>query len=157
MVVVEYYDYLYRIALYYTRNREDAEDLVQDTFEHALKGNYYEKNKKAWLITILKHRYIDNLRKKKDIQYIPETVTYNDCFYIFTKQDIIRESKDLRIEEKKVLWMLLKGFKYEEISENLGMKIGTVKAKIFRIRQKLNNLNESNRHNTKIISKYQEQ
>lgn len=67
-MVVKYYDYLYRIALYYTHNREDAEDLVQDTFERVLKINYYEKNIKALLVTILKHRYIDNLRKKKDIR-----------------------------------------------------------------------------------------
>ena len=64
-------------------------------------------------------------------------VTYNDCFYNFTKQDIIRELKRLRVDEREIFWMLLKGFKYEEISGKLGIKLGTVKGNIFRIRKKL--------------------
>ena len=51
-----------------TRNSEDAEDLVQETYLKAYK--YYDKfeegtNFKAWLFKIMKNTFINNYRKKK--------------------------------------------------------------------------------------------
>jgi RNA polymerase sigma-70 factor (ECF subfamily) len=154
--VIEHYDYLYRVALNCTWNEEDARDLVQDTFEKALKSNYcYDKNLKAWLVTILKNIYIDNYRKAKrreDSGYEPELITYNSCSCTFLKDDVLKMVRRLKYKEKKIFLMLVKGFKYEEISENLEIPLGTVKSIIFRIRQKLSNLNEFNRYYTKSFS-----
>ena len=61
-------DSLYNTAYRMTRNSEDAEDLVQETYLKAYK--YYDKfeegtNFKAWLFKIMKNTFINNYRKKK--------------------------------------------------------------------------------------------
>jgi RNA polymerase sigma-70 factor (ECF subfamily) len=61
-----YVDSLYNTAYRMTRNSEDAEDLVQETYLKAYK--YYDKfeegtNFKAWLFKIMKNTFINNYRK----------------------------------------------------------------------------------------------
>src|SRR5438045_8859464 len=63
-----YVDSLYNTAYRMTRNSEDAEDLVQETYLKAYK--YYDKfqegtNFKAWLFKTMKNTFINNYRKKK--------------------------------------------------------------------------------------------
>ena len=63
-----YVDSLYNTAYRMTRNSEDAEDLVQETYLKAYK--YYDKfeegtNFKAWLFKIMKNTFINNYRKRK--------------------------------------------------------------------------------------------
>ena len=66
--VITYSDVLLRFALTRVNDREEAMDLVQDTFLSALKsldsykGEISEKN---WLFTIIKNKIIDYYRKKK--------------------------------------------------------------------------------------------
>ena len=61
-------DSLYNTAYRMTRNSEDAEDLVQETYFKAYR--HYDKfaegtNFKAWLFKILKNSFINNYRKKQ--------------------------------------------------------------------------------------------
>ena len=61
-------DALYNTAYRMTRNPQDAEDLVQETYLKAYK--YYDKfeegtNFKAWLFKILKNTFINNYRKQQ--------------------------------------------------------------------------------------------
>jgi len=63
-------DALYNTAYRMTRNSEDAEDLVQETYLKAYK--YYDKfaegtNFKAWLFKIMKNTFINNYRKKQQV------------------------------------------------------------------------------------------
>ncbi len=62
----EYGDFLFRYALVRLRNREAAEDLVQETFLAALGGKEKFKGEaaeKTWLVGILKHKIVDHFRK----------------------------------------------------------------------------------------------
>ncbi|HKI86342.1 MAG TPA: sigma-70 family RNA polymerase sigma factor, partial [Thermoanaerobaculia bacterium] len=64
-----YVDALYNTARRMTRNAQDAEDLVQETYLKAYK--YYDKfeegtNLKAWLFKIMKNTFINNYRKKQN-------------------------------------------------------------------------------------------
>jgi RNA polymerase sigma-70 factor (ECF subfamily) len=64
--VEEYGDRLFRYALYRVRNRELAEDLVQDALLSAYRSlNSFEGRSSVytWLITILKNKIIDHVRK----------------------------------------------------------------------------------------------
>ncbi len=66
--VENYSDYLYAYALYKVGKREEAEDLVQDTFLSAYKGrDTYNgtAGEKTWLVSILKNKIIDYYRKPK--------------------------------------------------------------------------------------------
>jgi RNA polymerase sigma factor (sigma-70 family) len=59
--------FLYNIALRYTGNRYDAEDLVQETFYVGFKKFYQlreERKFKSWLFAILRNTHLKNGRQK---------------------------------------------------------------------------------------------
>src|SRR5947207_10429052 len=67
-------DVLYRVALRLTANPSDADDLVQETMLKAYRAwDQYQQgtNAKAWLLTILRHAFINEYRRR--IRH-PETV-----------------------------------------------------------------------------------
>jgi RNA polymerase sigma-70 factor, ECF subfamily len=64
--VEKYGDYLFRYALMRVRNREQAENMVQETFLAALQARSSFRGKsseKTWMVGILKHKIIDQFRK----------------------------------------------------------------------------------------------
>jgi RNA polymerase sigma-70 factor (ECF subfamily) len=66
--VDEHGDYLYRYALARLRQREAAEDLVQETFLAALRSRQRftgKASERTWLVSILKHKIIDQLWRKQ--------------------------------------------------------------------------------------------
>lgn len=87
--VDNYSDYLFSYALMKVGKREDAEDLVQETFLSALKGkeNFRgEATEKTWLTIILKNKIIDyyrNASKELPIdKYLNETnKSFNSNFF----------------------------------------------------------------------------
>src|SRR5690348_18357621 len=63
-----YLDQLYSAAMRMTRNPQDAEDLVQETFAKAFAAFHQFKpgtNLKAWLYRILTNTFINTYRKKQ--------------------------------------------------------------------------------------------
>jgi RNA polymerase sigma-70 factor (TIGR02943 family) len=73
-------DYLFRFALSRVRDRETAEDLVQDTLLAALKSadSFSEKSsRKTWLASILKHKIIDHFRKSKREVYPEDDANFD--------------------------------------------------------------------------------
>lgn len=70
--VDRYGDALFHFTLARVKNREIAEDLVQETFLAAVKSQDRFKGRsseKTWLFGILKHKVIDHYRKNKSILY----------------------------------------------------------------------------------------
>jgi RNA polymerase sigma-70 factor (ECF subfamily) len=66
--VDEYGDYLLRYALSVVRDKQIAEDLVQETFLAALqcRASFVgHSSEKTWLVGILKHKAIDHYRKSR--------------------------------------------------------------------------------------------
>jgi len=143
---------LQRFAMSLTSDRDTALDLVQDTYLKAI--TYKDKfvdftNLKAWVFTIMKNTFINNYRRNiKENTIIDGT---QDLYYINQPQDkgfISPESNYARGEIEKAInslddefripfQMHLDGYKYKEIADELGLKIGTVKSRIFFTRQKL--------------------
>jgi len=143
---------LQRFAMSLTSDRDTALDLVQDTYLKAI--TYKDKfvdytNLKAWVFTIMKNTFINNYRRNvKENTIIDGT---KDLYYINSPQDkgfISPESKYAEGEIEKAIDSLedefripfrmhLEGYKYQEIADKLGLKIGTVKSRIFFTRQKL--------------------
>lgn len=59
-------DYLFRYAMMRLRNKELAENMVQETFLAALKGKGSfsgRSSERTWMVGILKHKIIDHYRK----------------------------------------------------------------------------------------------
>lgn len=72
-----YYRDVYHFTLFYTNNKQEAEDITQETFIKALKGSAQLKDPtkiKSWILSIAKNTAIDFKRKQKFIQYIPQLI-----------------------------------------------------------------------------------
>ena len=143
---------LQRFAMSLTSDRDTALDLVQDTYLKAI--TYKDKfvdftNLKAWVFTIMKNTFINNYRRNvKENTIIDGT---QDLYYLNQPHDkgfISPESKyseneiemaidSLSADFRIPFRMHIEGYKYKEIAEELGLKIGTVKSRIFFTRQKL--------------------
>jgi RNA polymerase sigma-70 factor (ECF subfamily) len=159
-----YMDSLYNTALRMTKEREEAEGLVQETyllaykrFDSFLKGT----NCKAWLFKILRNLFINKYRKNIES---PATVQYEEIenYYLynqltshqdFTRIDFFKEpsrleeliGEDVNVtlqglpdEFKEVVVLSdIEGFTYEEISHIIDSPIGTVKSRLNRARRSL--------------------
>ena len=143
---------LLRFAYKLTANREEANDLLQETFLKALDNEEKyvpDTNFKGWMYTIMRNIFINNYRKiVRDQTFIDTTDNY---YHLNLPQDSGFESAEgaydlkemhrivnaLPREHKIPLSMHVSGFKYREIAEKLGLPLGTVKSRIFFTRQRL--------------------
>ena len=72
--IKEIYPRLMNYGVYLTKNRTEAEDLVQDTIKKVLekKESWNDiSNFTAWSITILRNRFLDKKKKKTETQLLP--------------------------------------------------------------------------------------
>jgi RNA polymerase sigma factor (sigma-70 family) len=143
---------LERFAISLTSDREKAKDLLQDTFMKAIM--YRDKfeaftNLKAWTFTIMKNTFINNYRRAvrenttmdntKDLYYInkPRDFGYDSPESDFSVKEIRKAIDKLEDEFRVPFEMHNAGYKYKEIADELNLKIGTVKSRIFFTRKKL--------------------
>jgi RNA polymerase sigma factor (sigma-70 family) len=139
-------------ALQLTRNTEDANDLVQETYMKAIKykARFEENtNLKGWLYTIMKNSFINNYRKlvrrntfidRTDNTYFLDTPAYtttNESENKFISDDIADAIAELPIELRVTFEMNMEGYKYHEIANELDIPIGTVKTRIFVAKRRL--------------------
>lgn len=149
-------DVLYRVALRLTGNPSDADDLVQETMLKAYRSwDQYEQgtNAKAWLLTILRHAFINEYRRK--IRH-PETVDVDaiEPYAVFSEvQDddpqgaffdrivddqVLRAIDGLPVAFRETLVLSdVEGMSYQEIAGILQVPVGTVKSRLFRARHLL--------------------
>ena len=157
---------LYNYAFYLTKDEEDANDLVQDTFVKAFRfmDNFQEgTNEKAWLFKIMKNGFINDYRKKssKPTHYSFDNIIETndgDSNDDNTSQNIdgveIRDNSDhfkamlgdevttalerLPADYRQIIVLAdLEEFTYEELSDILEIPIGTVRSRLFRARNLL--------------------
>jgi RNA polymerase sigma factor (sigma-70 family) len=143
---------LQRFAMSLTSDRDTALDLVQDTYLKAI--TYKDKfvdytNLKAWVFTIMKNTFINNYRRNvkentiiditQDLYYInqPHDKGFISPESSFSENEIEKAINELPDEFRIPFRMHVDGYKYKEIADELGLKIGTVKSRIFFTRQKL--------------------
>ncbi len=143
---------LQRFAMSLTSDRDTALDLVQDTYLKAI--TYKDKfvdytNLKAWVFTIMKNTFINNYRRNvkentiidgtQDLYYInqPHDKGFISPESSYSESEIEKAIDSLSDEFRIPFRMHVDGYKYKEIADELGLKIGTVKSRIFFTRQKL--------------------
>ena len=141
---------LTRYAFSLTSNMEDAKDLVQETYFKALNNQDKfdeQTNIKAWMYTIMKNTFINDYRRRvkkqaifnKDVQEFvlisrpAETSPESD----FTFRELTSMVNSLEPEFRIPFQMHDSGYKYQEIADELGLHLGTVKSRIHFTRQKL--------------------
>jgi len=143
---------LMRFALSLTGDREKAPDLLHDTYLKALLNKDKIEdftNIKAWVFTIMKNNFINNYRRNvkensifdvtKELQNLnqPLCMDFASTESNFSENEIEKAIDSLRQEFRIPFRMHVEGYKYEEIASELGLKIGTVKSRIFLSRKKL--------------------
>jgi len=155
-----YRDAIYFMLLKMVNNTADAEDLTIEAFGKAFKNiRQYTANFafSTWLFKIASNNAIDFMRKKKlNNVSIDETLRDTDSVPVNIRSEqptpeesLITEQKILMLRSivaklkpryrKLVELRYFYEYSYEEISEEMGIPIGTVKAQLFRARELLQN------------------
>jgi len=156
-------DALYRTALRMTRNPQDAEDLVQETYFRAFRSAHQFQrgtNLRAWLFKILTNSFINQYRKRarKPLSNSLEDV---EDFYLyshlvdsglqpaspdpeatvidqFAEAEVIQALERLPVEFRQVVLLAdVEGFSYKEIAEIVAIPVGTVMSRLHRGRRRL--------------------
>ena len=154
-------DQLFGAALGMTRNRADAEDLVQETFMKAYtKFHQYQQgtNIKAWLYRILTNTYITHYRKAQrspkrsggeevEDWQLAAAASHDEKGLVSAEAEALDNipSSELRTaleslsEDQRVVGLLsdVEGFAYKEIADMLEIPIGTVMSRLHRGRKNL--------------------
>jgi len=162
-LALPHFDALFSLALNLTRNRKDAEDLVQEAFLRAYRFfDSYQPGThiKAWLFRILRNAFINRYRAKKvrpvevdfakiespyeqaiDEQFLrssqpasPESLVMDGILDHEIQQAVMDLPEEYRLV---VLMALLEEMSYKEISSALSVPLGTVMSRLHRGRKLL--------------------
>jgi len=138
---------LFRVAMFLKRDRDAAEDLVQETFVQALKSFHrYEQgtNCKAWLTTIMYHTHYKQLRKQINLHLVADTEEKIAGTVAFeapipqqiTDEDVLQALGKVPQNFKEIVVLCdVEGFAYKEIASFLDVPIGTVMSRLHRGRK----------------------
>jgi RNA polymerase sigma-70 factor (ECF subfamily) len=157
--VQEHVDALYRGALRMTSNREEAEDLVQETFLRAYRFRHQFQpgtNFRAWLFKIQTNLFRSRYRK---LWNAPQSLDDTEEFYLYNHlgpdvrpgddpaaealdrigvEEVRRAIEDLPpVYRAAVLLTDVEGFSYKETADILEVPVGTVMSRLHRGRQRL--------------------
>ena len=139
--VNKYSDTVFRIAFQYTRNRPDAEDIVQEVYLQLLKTPPLTDDgirRKAWLIRVAINKSKDRLRTDKRRLAITRNFMPSECP---SRHDEVFEALDrLPERDRNALYLhYYEGYTAREIAEILGGNERALTKCIGRAREKLKN------------------
>lgn len=137
-------DRLFRLAMWFERNRSEAEDLVQETMVQALQSFHRFQagtNCRAWLTTILQHVRSNRRRARsrsplvedpddrfgQTIPYVPPVPQ------VLTDEDVLDALRRLPERFQEVILLCdVEELTYKEIADALSIPLGTVMSRLHR-------------------------
>jgi RNA polymerase sigma-70 factor, ECF subfamily len=151
-----YVDGLHKLARYLTRNAEDAEDLVQETYARALRaGGQFTPgtNLKAWLFRILRNTFLSLYRRQRHSPLVGgfDTVAsavadggggFRDDIELDRLRNVVTAEIEAALialseDARTVILLDLEGLKDQEVADVIGCAVGTVKSRLARARAAL--------------------
>lgn len=166
-----YRDAIYFMLLKMVNNKSDAEDLTIEAFGKAFKSiHQYTPNYafSTWLFKIATNNCIDFIRKRKanlvsidqpseDVEGVASTPATNlQSGSLDPEESLIKEQNIILVKSvvsklkpryrKLIELRYFKEYSYEEISDELNLPLGTVKAQLFRARELLFNILSNSPH-----------
>jgi RNA polymerase sigma factor (sigma-70 family) len=151
-VVTQHSARVYRLAYRLTGNSHDAEDLTQEVFVRVFRSlsSYTPGAFEGWLHRITTNLFLDHVRRKARIRFdgLPDDAaerlpgrepTPPEAFDATHLDDDVQRALDALLPEFRAAVVLadIEGLSYEEISQTLGVKLGTVRSRIHRGRSQL--------------------
>ena len=153
--------HLYTSAFYLTRDKTEAEDLVQETYIRALR--FFDKfkpgtNCRAWLLTILRNLFINRYQQKKrepekvdweKIEQVYESMVEqgeraerdnpeNQLISRLMDEEVERALRELSEEYRMAIVLVdIEELSYEEAAKVMECAIGTVRSRVSRGRRML--------------------
>lgn len=152
---LEHVDALYGYAMTLTRDRTEADDLVQETYLRAVRAANQplpEANLKAWLFVIMRNTWLNIMRHKHHGLRIFEADEENatgaasdksyDPHVVYLRKlecEQVREAIEKLPDAYREIVVLrdIEGFSYQEIATVLNCPAGTVMSRLGRARGKL--------------------
>jgi RNA polymerase sigma-70 factor, ECF subfamily len=153
---LEHVDALYGYAMTLTRDKTEAEDLVQETYLRAVRAAHQpapEENLKAWLFVIMRNTWLNAMRHKQNGLRIfefdgdeetrgtaNETISNPHVVYLrkLEQQQVHDAIKKLPDAYREIVVLRdIEGFSYQEIATVLNCPAGTVMSRLGRARGKL--------------------
>ena len=138
---------LYRMAYLWLKNRDEAEDAVQEALEKAWSNRerlQKLENPTGWLVRVLKNQSLQKIREHKRWAVLGEGDELPEIEEIPTEtsspalQLVFRFLKELPEKQQEIFQLReVEGLTYEEISEYLDISIEQVKVNLFRARKRL--------------------
>lgn len=139
---------LQRFAMRLTRNKADADDLLQSTCLRALeKADYFQDgtNLFSWTSKIMYNLFVSGYRRKVkfETQYDPEPYLEKQCIKAVQNTnmelaDVQRAMNQLNANHRDILILVcIEGRRYQDVSEILQIPVGTVRSRLSRARTQL--------------------
>lgn len=158
--LLHFIDGLYGYALAITRNRADAEDLVQETYAYATRRKRRPPARtdvKSWLFTILRRIYANQRRAKRTLSSGVETDAIVgrprdplESYVSKTERELVIDAvQQLPSEFREIV--ILREFEdlsYQEIATVLDCPVGTVLSRLKTARSRLRALLSPGRPNS---------
>jgi RNA polymerase sigma factor (sigma-70 family) len=150
--IIKMSPHLKRFTYRFTGDREESNDLLQDTLLKALKYQHRfteQTNLKGWLFTIMRNTFINGYRKSKKSRTILDNTkdswqlnisdnhTFHSPHQNFEYEDLWKNVHQLKDELLVPFKMHVSGYKYHEIADHLSIPVGTVKNRIFHARKEI--------------------
>jgi RNA polymerase sigma-70 factor (ECF subfamily) len=148
------FDQLFNFAHWMAQNREEAEDLVQETYAKALRGfSSFQPgtNFRAWMYRILRNTFLTSRTGLQATRTVPfededgaeiavaDSGTPEAILIERSNQQLVQNAiAELPVKAREILLLCeVEEMSYQEIAETLSIPIGTVMSRLSRSRKAL--------------------
>ena len=153
-IYTSFYNYAMSICSIYTNSYEDSVEILNDGFLKVFKEIYryqpaytdHVLSFKGWLRKIMLYTGIDHFRKNRKHSFTKEldddvavlSVPYEDALDRISRDEVLRSIQKLTPGYRIIFNLfIIENFSHEEISQRLGISIGTSKSNLARGRKQL--------------------
>jgi RNA polymerase sigma-70 factor (ECF subfamily) len=132
---------VYRYVVLKTKNVENAEEILQETFlaiwntRKKLPG---VRSANAWIMQIARNKLADSYRRERATEYSTNITEEKPTVPVEEVVDLKDAIAGLKSEERELLYLIFHlRMDYRDVADVMGVPVGTVKSRLFYIKKKL--------------------